>query len=146
MFGIYIKGEKGRGFAKKVHILVHSQSSSKSLQNIDYFGVFYGKDIKYLICLLAYRIFSQSLPHRIGRVLSFSPVVGTGTPPTLYPQVGVPTRLVWGGGGTLACGSPNSDEETYTVVLYIYEYMYFCGLPTSTDRIESESEIREGDS
>jgi hypothetical protein len=31
MYGIYIKGERGRGFTKKVHI--HSQSSSHILQN-----------------------------------------------------------------------------------------------------------------
>jgi hypothetical protein len=56
--------------------------------------------------------------HRVGRVLSVSPVVGIGTPP--------PPPLVRGGGHTRlrlkGWGSPNSNEGTYTVVLYIYKY------------------------
>jgi hypothetical protein len=40
--------------------------------------------------------------HRVGRVLSFSPVVGIGTPPTPHPQANVPPPLGSGGRGTLA--------------------------------------------
>ena len=36
--------------------------------------------------------------HRLGRVLSFSPVVGIGTPPTPHPQASVPPLPVLGGG------------------------------------------------
>jgi hypothetical protein len=69
--------------------------------------------------------------HRVGRVLSVSPVVGIGTPPPLEPQASVPPHpLVRGGGHTRlrlkGWGSPNSNEGTYTVVLYIYKH--FVGL------------------
>jgi len=64
----------------------------------------------------------ESETHRVGRVLSFSPVVGIGTPPTPHPQASVPIPLGSGGRGTLAgesgWESPNSDEGTYTVVLF----------------------------
>jgi hypothetical protein len=67
--------------------------------------------------------------HRVGRVLSFSPVVGIGTPPTHHPQVRMPDlwfreerHTRWRERGW---ESPNSDEETYTVVLCKYMYMYF---------------------
>jgi hypothetical protein len=41
--------------------------------------------------------------HRVGRVLSFSPVVGIGTPPTPHPQANVPPPPLGSGGrGTLA--------------------------------------------
>ncbi len=65
--------------------------------------------------------------HRVGRVLSVSPVVGIGTPPPLQQQASVPLHpLVRGGGHTRlrlkGWGSPNSNEGTYTVVLYIYKY------------------------
>jgi hypothetical protein len=36
------------------------------------------------------------LSHRVGRVLSFSPVVGIGTPPTPHPQASVSPPLVLG--------------------------------------------------
>ncbi len=71
--------------------------------------------------------------HRVGRVLSFSPVVGIGTPPTPQPQASVPPPLWFRGGGTLAgergggrVPKKNSEEGTYTVVLFIY--MYFVDL------------------
>ena len=64
---------------------------------------------------------------RVGRVLSVSPVVGIGTPPT--PLAGgecAPPPCGPGGGHTClrlkGWGSPNSNEGTYTVVLYIYKY------------------------
>ncbi len=64
--------------------------------------------------------------HRVGRVLSFSPVVGIGTPPSPHPQARIPPTL-WFRGHTLwrdrGWESPNSDEGTYTVVLC--QYMYF---------------------
>ncbi len=65
--------------------------------------------------------------HRVGRVLSFSPVVGVGTPPPPHPQASVsPPPLVPGGGAhSLAIErleSPNSDEGTYTVILFIHMY------------------------
>jgi hypothetical protein len=48
---------------------------------------------------------TELLSHRVGRVLSVSPVVGIGTPPPLYPQASVPPHPLAGGGeGTLACG------------------------------------------
>ncbi len=69
----------------------------------------------------------QGSNHRVGRVLSVSPVVGIGTPPPLQPQASVPPQpLVRGGGHTRmrlkGWGSPNSNEGTDIVVLYIYKY------------------------
>jgi hypothetical protein len=66
---------------------------------------------------------------RVGRVLSF--FSGIGTPPTPHPQASVPPPhpLVPGKGhtswrergyGRVPC---NSDEGTYTVVLYICVYV-----------------------
>jgi hypothetical protein len=68
-----------------------------------------------------------TLYHRVGRVLSFFPVVGIGTPPTPHPQASLPPSPGSGGGAhSLAREglgeSPNSDEGTYTVVLFIYTY------------------------
>jgi hypothetical protein len=71
------------------------------------------------------------LGQRVGRMLSFSPVVGIGTPPTPQPQAIVPPSpsLVPEEGHTCwrerGWESPNSDEGTYAVVLFIYTYMYF---------------------
>jgi hypothetical protein len=69
------------------------------------------------------------LPHRVGRVLSFFPVVGIGTPPTPNPQGSVPpppSRFCGGEGRTRwrerGWESPNSDEGTDTMVLFIYTY------------------------
>ncbi len=65
----------------------------------------------------------EGVEHRVGRVLSFFPVVGIGTPPTPHPQANVPSP---GEGHTRwrerGWESPNSDEGTYTVVLFIYMY------------------------
>jgi hypothetical protein len=74
------------------------------------------------------------LQHRVGRVLSVSPVVGIGTPPPLSPQASVPPHpLVRGGGHTRLrlkrWGSLNSNEGTYTVVLYIYKYYVYYSIP-----------------
>ncbi len=68
--------------------------------------------------------------HREGRVLSFSPVVGIGTPPTPHPPASVPPPLWFRGERHIrrrerGWKSPNSNEGTYTVVLSIY--MYFVG-------------------
>ncbi len=71
--------------------------------------------------------------HRVGRVLAFSPVVGIGTP---YPSPAgecVPPFWFRGEGHTRwrerVWESHNSDEGTYTVVLFIY--MYFVALTYS---------------
>ncbi len=46
---------------------------------------------------------SQGKKNRVGRVLSFSKVVGVGTPPTPHPQVsGAPPLTGYMGRGTLA--------------------------------------------
>jgi hypothetical protein len=67
---------------------------------------------------------------RVGRVVSFSPVVGIGTPPTPHPQAGMPLWFL-GEGHTRwrerGWESSNSDEGTYTVVLC--KYMYFVYVP-----------------
>ncbi len=62
-------------------------------------------------------------------MLSVSPVVGIGTPQSPTPLAAgecAPHPLVRGGGHTRlrlkGWGSPNSNEGTYTVVLYIYKY------------------------
>jgi hypothetical protein len=46
----------------------------------------------------------KGLLHRIGKVLSFSPVVGIGTPPTPNSPASVPSPKTRGWGGKLACG------------------------------------------
>ncbi len=71
--------------------------------------------------------YSDSQMHRVGRVLSFSPVVGIGTPPTPHPQASVPPPLLVPGEGYTRWRergreSPSSDEGTHTVVLFIYTY------------------------
>jgi hypothetical protein len=77
-------------------------------------------------------------------MLSFSPVVGIGTPQSPYPQASVlPPPLDHGGYTILhtrlrerGWGSPNSDEETDTVALYMYVH---CGiLPYSAWRQMSD--------
>ncbi len=45
--------------------------------------------------------YAYSYSHRVGRVISLSPVVGIGTPPTPHPQASVPP-LWLGGRGTLS--------------------------------------------
>jgi hypothetical protein len=65
--------------------------------------------------------------HRVGRVLSFfSSRRNWDSPTPLSRQASVPPHpMVRGGGGHTrerGWGSPNSDEGTYTVVLFIYEY------------------------
>ena len=73
-------------------------------------------------------------------MLSLSPVVEIGTPPTPHPQASVPPPPSSWGRGTLAgesgWESPNSDEGTYTVVLFtLYTvYMYFVARPFRTGR------------
>ncbi len=80
-----------------------------------------------------YLLFGGLFPQSIDRALSFSPVVGTGTPhPSPLPQASVfPPPLVQGRRYTLARGrgggGPNSDEGTDIVVLYAY--MHFVVVP-----------------
>jgi hypothetical protein len=59
----------------------------------------------------------QNYDHRVGRVLSVSFLHSLELGPTLWSGGGGHTRLrlKW-------WGSPNSNEGTYTVVLYIYKY------------------------
>jgi hypothetical protein len=77
------------------------------------------------LSVLAFPVVVTKIPsHRVGRVLSFFPVVGIGTPQTPHPQASVPPPPVLGGGAhSLAREglgeSRNSDEGTYTVVLFI---------------------------
>ncbi len=54
-------------------------------------------------------------------MLSVSPVVGIGTPPPPFSRRRVCPPTLWSGGGEGTL-SPNSNEGTYTVVLYIYKY------------------------
>ncbi len=81
------------------------------------------------VCML--EVLAEQYEHRVDRVvsrdymlvvLSFSPVVGIGTPQLPHPQASVyPPFGLGGGGGTLARGrwggGANSDEGTGTVVL-----------------------------
>jgi hypothetical protein len=67
-----------------------------------------------------------SHPTEEAECYAFSPVVGIGTPPTPHPQAIVPPPppRFWGEGHTRwrekGLESPNSDDGTYTVVLFIY--------------------------
>jgi len=55
----------------------------------------------HLISPLPHPVFTDTHIHRVGRVLSVSPVVGIGTPSTPSPQASVPPHpLVRGGGHT----------------------------------------------
>ncbi len=65
--------------------------------------------------------------HRIGRVLSFFSSRRNWDSPTPHPQASMPPPLWFRGGGEHSLagkgwGRPNSDEGTYTVVLFIYTY------------------------
>ncbi len=89
-----------------------------------------------------------------------SPVVGIGTLPTPYPQASVPPPPWFRGEGHTrwrerGWESPNSDEGTYTVVLYIIciyskyfvvegEACWWTVHPASKQRSEGEK-VRVGD-
>jgi hypothetical protein len=65
--------------------------------------------------------------HRVGRVLRFSPVVRILTSPTPRPQASVLPPVLGLGAHSLereGWESPNSDDGTYSVVLFIHVYMY----------------------
>jgi len=68
-------------------------------------------------------------------VLSFSSVVGIGTPPTPHPQgqFAPPPLLFWVEGHTRwrdrGWESPNSEEGTYNVAPFIFKYFVY---PTYT--------------
>ncbi len=72
---------------------------------------------------------------------AFSPVVGIGTPPTSHPQARACPPWFRGEGHTRwrerGWESPNSDEGTYTVVLFIY--MYFLVLNHKCDCEETSN-------
>jgi hypothetical protein len=65
----------------------------------------------------------NSVHHREDRMLSFSPVVGTGTLPPPHPPASVPPRFGSGERGTLACGRGGGGSQfrrgdiLYTVLL-----------------------------
>ncbi len=89
-------------------------------------------------------ILNNRMHHRVGRVLTaFSQVVGIGSLPTPHPQASVAPPRFWGEGHTRwrerGWESPNSDDGTYTVVLFIYTYFVECTLhnhmPCSFDKI-----------
>ncbi len=71
--------------------------------------------------------FRENVGHRVDRVLSFSPVVGIGAPPTPHPQASV-LLPPFGSGGRVHllagewAGYPYSNEGTYTVVLKVYTF------------------------
>jgi hypothetical protein len=75
----------------------------------------------------------QPPPHRVGRVLSISPVVETGTPPTPHPQARVPPPppLVPGGVAPLA-GKRGVGESQFrrgdTYCGTLYKYVLFAPL------------------
>ncbi len=79
-------------------------------------------------------------------MLSFSPVVGIGTPPTPYPQVSVPPPPLWfsGEGHTRRREreSPNSDVGTYTVVLFIYMCFVAIRILTAQGTVWGELPVR----
>ncbi len=83
-------------------------------------------------------VWGVTLAHRIGRVLSFFSSRRNWNSPTPIAASVPPHPLVRGGGHTRlwerGWGSPNSDEGTYTVVLYIYKY--FVLLPLMWSCIE----------
>jgi hypothetical protein len=64
--------------------------------------------------------------HRVGKVLSFSPVVGIGTPPTPHPHASVPPPPLVPGGGVHSLAIEGVGESQFRRVdihcgtLYIY--------------------------
>ncbi len=73
---------------------------------------------------------TNGFTHRVGRVLSFSPVVGIGALPTPHPLGRMPPPLWFRGEGHTrwrerGWESPNSDEGTYMYTLVLCKYMYF---------------------
>jgi hypothetical protein len=79
------------------------------------------------VCLCVHNRETYRYCHRVGRVLSFSPVVGIGTLPTPHPQASVPPPPGSGGGAhSLArdwVGESQFRRGDINVVLY--KYMYF---------------------
>ncbi len=78
--------------------------------------------------------------HRVGRVLSFFSSRRNWDPPPPHPRASVaPPPLVPGGGEARlrerGWESPNSDEETYTAVLFIYMYFVAATVPSSIHRL-----------
>jgi hypothetical protein len=88
----------------------------------------------------------SGVSHRVGRVLGFfsSRRNWDSSTPNLQARVSPPPPR-FRGRGTLACverggwGSPNSNEGTYTVVLFIYAY--FVGLADYKARFKLPPQI-----
>jgi hypothetical protein len=81
------------------------------------------------------------MSHRVGKVLSFSPVVRIGTPPTPNMQVSVPPPPCVPGVGAHSLareglGESNSEKGTYHKVL-IYIVLGLPGLCSSVPRLET---------
>ncbi len=72
----------------------------------------------------------HTTPQSIGRVLSFSPVVGIGTPPTPHPKASVSPPLWFRGGGAHSLAREGVGESEFRRwdircgTLYI-QYVYF---------------------
>jgi hypothetical protein len=91
--------------------------------------------------------------HRVGRVLSFSPVVGIGTSPTPHPQASVPPPLLPGGGahslareGVEESQFRRGDIHCGTLYLYVlcvcnYRHRYVFNIKT---HYEENSSVRTG--
>jgi hypothetical protein len=64
--------------------------------------------------------------HKVGRVLSFSQVVGTGTPPTPHPQPSMPPPPLGSEGGAHSLAREGLGESQFRrrdiVVFFIYRY------------------------
>jgi hypothetical protein len=76
----------------------------------------------------------HSIDHRVGRLLSFFPVVGIGTPPTPHPQASVPPPPFGSGGRGKLAGEKRSRRVPIPMrghTLWYSVYMYF----VSTDHI-----------
>jgi hypothetical protein len=73
----------------------------------------------------------RGFPSQVGRVLSFSPVVGIGTPPTPHPRASVCPHLV-PGGGALSLAREGMGESQFRrgdincATLYIYALRKWC--------------------
>ncbi len=71
----------------------------------------------------------ESETHGVGRVLSFSPVVGIGNPPTPHPQASVPISLGSGGGAhslARAGGRVLIPTRVHTLWYSLLFILYIC--------------------
>jgi hypothetical protein len=87
--------------------------------------------------------------HRLGRVLSFSQVVGIGTPPTSHPQASVPPPppSVRGGGAHSQAREGFGESQfrrgyIHCCTLYIYVLCGYCTLFAGGLFVRSGSKVR----